>query len=165
MRGDDASDPTALQDVFFRVGGPHPGKAVVSLQVIEPLWDQPGHLAECRRVLRPGGALAVSTPNRLTFSPGYDPATDQPRNIYHTREFSPAELSALCADAFATHTVYGVHAGPRIRPGLVEAQLARPAEDWPGELARAVAGVRVDDFQVTADDPDNALDLIIIAAR
>jgi hypothetical protein len=33
MRGDDASDPTALQDVFFRVGGPHPGKAVVSLQV------------------------------------------------------------------------------------------------------------------------------------
>lgn len=28
-----ASDPTALQDVFFRVGGPHVGKATVSLQV------------------------------------------------------------------------------------------------------------------------------------
>lgn len=28
-----ASDPTALQDVFFRVGGPHIGKATVSLQV------------------------------------------------------------------------------------------------------------------------------------
>jgi len=35
--GDDrrssAADPTALQDVFFRVGGPHVGKAAVSLQV------------------------------------------------------------------------------------------------------------------------------------
>ena len=28
-----AGDPTALQDVFFRVGGPHAGKATVSLQV------------------------------------------------------------------------------------------------------------------------------------
>lgn len=29
----DPADPTALQDVFFRVGGPHVGKATVSLQV------------------------------------------------------------------------------------------------------------------------------------
>ena len=28
-----ASDPTALQDVFFRIGGPHAGKATVSLEV------------------------------------------------------------------------------------------------------------------------------------
>jgi hypothetical protein len=28
-----ASNPTALQDVFFRIGGPHPGKATVSLRV------------------------------------------------------------------------------------------------------------------------------------
>jgi hypothetical protein len=29
----DAADPTALQDVFFRVGGPHAGRATVSLEV------------------------------------------------------------------------------------------------------------------------------------
>jgi hypothetical protein len=29
----DAADPTGVQDVFFRVGGPHPGKATVSLEV------------------------------------------------------------------------------------------------------------------------------------
>ena len=29
----DPANPTALQDVFFRVGGPHPGRATVSLQV------------------------------------------------------------------------------------------------------------------------------------
>ena len=30
------SDPTALQDVFFRIGGPHVGKATVSLEVNTP---------------------------------------------------------------------------------------------------------------------------------
>jgi hypothetical protein len=30
----DASDPTTLSDVFFRIGGPHPGKATVSLKVV-----------------------------------------------------------------------------------------------------------------------------------
>ena len=29
----DASDPTGIQDVFFRIGGPHAGKATVALQV------------------------------------------------------------------------------------------------------------------------------------
>jgi hypothetical protein len=31
--GSSAADPTALQDVFFRIGGPHVGKARVSLEV------------------------------------------------------------------------------------------------------------------------------------
>ncbi|GAB3907812.1 hypothetical protein GCM10029964_106590 [Kibdelosporangium lantanae] len=42
---------------------------VANLQVIEHLWDQPGFLRECWRVLRPGGHLLVTTPNRITFSP------------------------------------------------------------------------------------------------
>ena len=39
-----ASDPTALQDVFFRVGGPHVGRATVALEVnrdntiLDDLW-------------------------------------------------------------------------------------------------------------------------------
>jgi hypothetical protein len=39
-----ASDPTALQDVFFRIGGPHVGKATVALEVnrdntiLDDLW-------------------------------------------------------------------------------------------------------------------------------
>lgn len=32
-RGSSAANPTALQDVFFRIGGPHAGKATTSLQV------------------------------------------------------------------------------------------------------------------------------------
>ena len=44
-------------------------------------------------MLRPGGRLLVTTPNRLTFSPG----RDTPLNPFHTRELAPAELAELVA--------------------------------------------------------------------
>ncbi|HEY3629448.1 MAG TPA: class I SAM-dependent methyltransferase, partial [Jatrophihabitantaceae bacterium] len=43
---------------------------LATLQVIEHVWDHAQFVDECRRVLRPGGWLLVTTPNRLTFSPG-----------------------------------------------------------------------------------------------
>lgn len=46
---------------------------VVNFQVIEHLWDQAQFIGECARVLRPGGVLMISTPNRITFSPGATP--------------------------------------------------------------------------------------------
>ena len=54
---------------------PLPGASVdvvVNFQVIEHLWDQSQFVSECRRVLRPGGLLLISTPNRITFTPGRD---------------------------------------------------------------------------------------------
>ncbi len=64
---------------------------VVNFQVIEHLWDQGQFVAECARVLRPSGLLMVSTPNRITFSPG----RDTPVNPFHTRELNAAELTEL----------------------------------------------------------------------
>ena len=68
---------------------------VVNFQVIEHLWDQAQFVAECLRVLRPGGVLMMSTPNRITFSPG----RDTPINPFHTRELNAAELTELLTDA------------------------------------------------------------------
>jgi SAM-dependent methyltransferase len=150
--------------------------AVVSMQVVEHLWDQPGYVAECARVLRPGGLLVVSTPNRLTFSPGYDPAAGRPRNLYHTREFSAAELVALVGRRAEVTGVHGLHAGPRLAAldrdfggpggsgGLVEAQLRAPVGEWPVALRRAVAGVRAADFAVRSTGVDACLDLIVVAS-
>ena len=144
---------------------------VVSLQVVEHLWDQEGFLRECCRVLRPGGLLFVSTPNRLTFSPG----RDTPLNPFHTRELSAAELAGLVGDAgFADVEVLGLHHGPRLRGidaahggSIVAAQTAVVLGDgiWPEALLRDVERVTCADFALTADGVDASLDLLASARR
>ena len=140
---------------------------VATLQVVEHLWDQPGFLAECRRVLRPAGTLLVSTPNRLTFSP-----PNRPLNPFHRRELDPAELAALLDEAgFEITRLLGLRHGPRLRRldrlfgSLVDAQLAGPPATWHRELHRAVAGVRRTDFVFGADNLDTCLDLFAVAVR
>ena len=145
--------------------------AVVSLQVVEHLWEQERFLRECRRVLRPGGELLVSTPNRITFSPG----RDTPLNPFHTRELSGAELAGLVRDAgFTDVTVLGLHHGPRLRAldarhggSLVDAQTAVVLGNgvWPEALLRDVVSVTTSDFVLRADDVDASLDLLVTARR
>lgn len=144
---------------------------VVSLQVIEHLWEQERFLHECFRVLRPGGTLMLSTPNRLTFSPG----RDTPLNPFHTRELSAAELAGLVRDAgFADVEVHGLHHGPRLRAldarhggSLVDAQVAVAlgGGSWPDPLRADVAAVTVTDFVLRAVGVDASLDLVAFASR
>lgn len=147
---------------------------VVNFQVIEHLWDQGQFVAECRRVLRPGGSLLMSTPNRITFSPG----RDTPINPFHTRELNAAELTELLTAAgFSVEAVLGVFHGPRLieldsRHGgsIIDAQIARALANapWPEALLADVASVRGDDFDlVDARDRniDDSLDLVAIAVR
>ena len=93
---------------------------VVNFQVIEHLWDQGQFVGECRRVLRPGGVLLMSTPNRVTFSPG----RDTPLNPFHTRELNAAELTELLVRRRLRR---GGHAGgvPRGTPGRARRALRR----------------------------------------
>ncbi|WP_028932555.1 class I SAM-dependent methyltransferase [Pseudonocardia spinosispora] len=142
---------------------------VVNLQVIEHLWDQPGFLAECARVLRPGGLLLISTPNRITFSPG----RDTPLNPFHTRELAAAELDELLVDAgFEVREMLGLHHGAGLREldvrhggSIIDAQVAVAVAglDWPEELRADVASVRCADFDIHPDEIDASLDLIAVA--
>jgi SAM-dependent methyltransferase len=147
---------------------------VVNFQVIEHLWDQAQFVAECARVLRPSGLLMVSTPNRITFSPG----RDTPINPFHTRELNAGELSELLLDAgFRDVSISGLFHGARLREmdarhggSIIDAQIARAVADapWPPALAADVAAVTTDDFDLVdaADrDIDDSLDLIAIAVR
>ncbi|ULE33229.1 class I SAM-dependent methyltransferase [Mycobacterium sp. IDR2000157661] len=148
---------------------------VVNFQVIEHLWDQGGFVAECLRVLRPGGVLLMSTPNRITFSPG----RDTPVNPFHTRELDAAELTELLtAQGFSLEAMLGVYHGPRLaeldaRHGgsLIDAQIARALADapWPADLLADVASVTIDDFDLVESGDgrhiDDSLDLVAIAVR
>ena len=144
---------------------------VVNFQVIEHLWDQAQFVVECARVLRPSGLLMVSTPNRITFSPG----RDTPINPFHTRELNAAELSRLLIDGgFSDVSISGLFHGPRLREmdarhggSIIDAQIARAVADapWPPELAADVAAVTTGDFDILDTDIDDSLDLIAIAVR
>ncbi|ADG79516.1 Methyltransferase type 11 OS=Tsukamurella paurometabola (strain ATCC 8368 / DSM / CCUG 35730/ CIP 100753 / JCM 10117 / KCTC 9821 / NBRC 16120 / NCIMB 702349/ NCTC 13040) OX=521096 GN=Tpau_2918 PE=4 SV=1 [Tsukamurella paurometabola] len=144
--------------------------AVVNFQVIEHLWDQPQFLREVARVLRPGGELVISTPNRVTFSPG----RDTPLNPFHTRELNSDELTELLEGAGLEVTEkLGVYHGARLAEldrhhggSFIDAQIDRSlaGEPWPEELSRDVAGVAATDFDVRPDAPDS-LDLFFYARK
>jgi SAM-dependent methyltransferase len=145
---------------------------VVNFQVIEHLWDQPQFVTECARVLRPGGLLLMSTPNRITFSP----CRDTPINPFHTRELNAAELAELLVGGgFSLTAMLGVFHGPGLAAldgkhggSIIEAQVQRALADapWSPELLADVAAVSIDDFELTSDrNIDDSLDLVAIAER
>jgi SAM-dependent methyltransferase len=142
--------------------------AVVCLQVIEHVVDQRALVRACAGALRPSGVLVVSTPNRLTFSPG----RRHPVNPFHTRELSPTELVDLLAPEFRVERLLGTWHGRRLRlidrrhgGDVVAAQLGSPAEAWSKRLMRDVSSVRAADFDVRGGDVMTCLDLVAIAVR
>ncbi len=148
---------------------------VANFQVIEHLRDQEGFLAECHRVLRPGGRLLVTTPNRLTFTPG----STVPLNPFHTRELAPSEMDQLLRGAgFDIEVLHGLHHGSAVRAldqryggSIISAQLDvvmghLPGQArWPPELLADIDGIDASDFDVHGEDIDESLDLVAVAVR
>ncbi|NBB93012.1 MAG: methyltransferase domain-containing protein [Gammaproteobacteria bacterium] len=75
---------------------------VVSFETLEHLEAHETLLAEFRRVLRPGGFLVLSSPDRKTYSDetGYD-------NPYHVRELYRDEFESLVSATFPAVRLYG----------------------------------------------------------
>jgi SAM-dependent methyltransferase len=69
----------------------------VCFEVIEHVEEQPRAIAELRRVLKSGGLLAISSPNRDVYPPG---------NPHHLHEFVPDELATALGDEFANVHLY-----------------------------------------------------------
>jgi SAM-dependent methyltransferase len=75
---------------------------IVSFETIEHLEGQEAMLAEFRRVLAPGGALIISSPNKVIYSEetGYS-------NKFHVRELTRDELAAMLGSRFPQQAWYG----------------------------------------------------------
>jgi SAM-dependent methyltransferase len=185
-----ARDHYAADNLSFRLEGedppPEPGlyDAVCSFQVIEHLEDPRPFLAGLRGLLADGGALYLTTPNRMT-SAG--------ENIYHVHEYEPQELQALLQEEFGRVTLLGISGDERYRTYQARRHAAMArflrldplglrrflprrllAPVFP-ILARAVRGravapdsslkIRVEDFQVNADDLERSDDLFALCER
>ena len=73
---------------------------VVTFQVIEHIQDDHYFLKEIFRVLKPGGKLLLTTPNKLM---------SLSRNPWHIREYTPFEMNDILSKYFAKTQVNGVY--------------------------------------------------------
>ena len=103
-----AATAYVAENLRFAVGDaralPNPDQSfdvVVSFETIEHFAEHVGFLKEVRRVLRPGGLLIVSTPDRDNYSPAEAPA-----NPFHIKEMSGAEFEALLRSHFGAVSTF-----------------------------------------------------------
>lgn len=80
--------------------------AVVSFETLEHLEDHDGLLREFRRVLKPGGFLLISSPDRAVYSDRL-----QNRNPFHLRELHRDELERLLGRHFPACRLWGQKLG------------------------------------------------------
>lgn len=77
--------------------------AVVSFETIEHLPEPGAFLAEIKRVLKPGGRLIMSTPNRENFAI----YTKGEKNPFHVKELSAEEFVELVGGYLKLETLLG----------------------------------------------------------
>jgi SAM-dependent methyltransferase len=156
-------------DVRFLVGDAQPlpfcdgaFDAVFAGELIEHLPDpQPG-MAEFRRVLRPGGTLILTTPNRLRLANLAD-GSERPYSPDHLSELSYDEVRALlAAEGFEIRRATGLHLelllnwlSPMPKLDRLQRGWNRP---WAVPLMRLL-------LAAGALAPRYALDLVFVARR
>lgn len=75
---------------FFNDGRQY--ELITCFETIEHVPDYKSALSNLRNLLKPGGLLLISSPNRKITSPGSFSLSDKPANEFHTQEFTPQEL-------------------------------------------------------------------------
>lgn len=161
--------------------------AVVCFQVIEHVRDDAAFVRELRRVLKPGGPLILTTPNRTyRLKP-----RQKPWNPFHVREYHAAELGALLGRSFRQVAVWGVRGSDdvqsiehaRVAWALRSGPVAAIRRTMPEPLRRLIGGILkalsgasggtenwetkygLGDYFVIKDQLENSLDLLAVCTE
>lgn len=133
---------------------------IVSLQVLEHLDQADRYIESCAHLLRPGGVLVLSTPNRDTFPAGLNP--------FHVHEYHAAELRAMLARHFPLVALGGVahrsalRAAERLLGESIQERLIRqPYETLPRALRASLRLVTPGAFRFTKH-AEQGLDLVAV---
>lgn len=122
--------------------------AVVSFETLEHVADQERLLAEFRRVLAPGGFLAISSPDRAIYSDRLGN-----RNPYHVRELYLHELQALLATYFPAVRLLGQRLGFHSLIWPLGDEDGSGGARSPGVVVQREGGESVSQRTVPAGDP------------
>jgi len=113
---------------------------VVSFETVEHIPNPHKFLAECRRVLRPGGVLVCSTPNHRVYR-WYG------SNPFHRREFDSEEFLAELSQRFTGLMVYSQL--PVMLPAFVAKRVGLAVLDRIGVLGFAKAHLRYGSHRIS----------------
>jgi SAM-dependent methyltransferase len=116
-----ATRPDACADAAHLPVGSATFDLITSFETLEHVPDACAMVRELRRVLRPGGRLVLSTPNR---------SFRESNNPFHVREFTADELRSLLCSNFQDVTILGQRPTPAYRfvPFLMLRPTYAPAE-------------------------------------
>lgn len=144
---------------------------VVTFETIEHVTDPALFVDKVADLLRPGGRLVLSTPDRTYYSPGSGPG--ESHNPFHPSEMTRAELLDLIRTRFRVLEVFGQgRPGPSTSGDRASRSILKPivkrATNWiigGGRIAEVLLPlVRSRHVPVPADSPRHTY-VVVIAER
>jgi SAM-dependent methyltransferase len=141
-----------------------PWDAIVFLQTIEHVTEPAALLRRFATLLAPGGAVYVSTPNRLTLAPAGAERSDNP---WHVREYAPAEYRDLVGPEFASVELLGLFHARKLRAHELALRLGWDRAHPMLRLTRRfydrfVPAISERDFELRPGPLERALDLLAV---
>jgi SAM-dependent methyltransferase len=147
------------RDLVENVSGPR--DAIVFLQTIEHIEDPAALLG---KIAAAAPLAYISTPNRLTLAPE---GAERSGNPWHIREYAIEEYRALLEPHFAEVEILGLRHAGKLRLHQWALNLGWDRIHKPLRLTepfydRFTPAISTDDFTLTSEDLDSALDFLAI---